>query len=65
MKSNEPFGLPSGTVRAILAIAIVLTICFLAIMSEVNITADMLKDFGLIALTFYFATKKAKEESKQ
>lgn len=56
MNPNEAFGLPKGTVRAILAIIVVSAFIFVGIATG---AVTDLKEAALVALTGYFITKAA------
>ena len=53
-----PAGVPAGSVRSYIIIALVFSVCYLAIRS-LPIPSDM-KDFTMLALGYYFASREAR-----
>ena len=57
MNQNEPLGLPKGSVRAILAIIMILTICILVSLQLV--VSDVMWGLAGTIIGFYFGQKIA------
>jgi len=57
---NQPLWLPSGSVRAILALLIIIPIMFISLRSDVKLTGDQVMGFASLVLTAYFVAKASK-----
>lgn len=57
MDKTQPLWLPQGSVQALLAIALTLTFCYLAITGV--IAPEAVKEIVLVVLSFYFIVKAA------
>ena len=56
MNPNEPLGLPRGSVRAILALMVVGTMCALSIVGRLDVA--ILAGLGGMALNAYFEQRR-------
>jgi hypothetical protein len=55
--NEEALGLPTGSVRAILALLIIAPVTFLALKSGVTLTGDQIVGLASLILTAYFVQK--------
>ena len=56
MNKNQPLWMPSGSVRAILALMLVIVTCYLAVSSQ--ITGEAFLTIASAVVAFYFGTKQ-------
>lgn len=56
-KSNEPLGLPHGSVRALMTICLLLTVCVLCVMRQP--VPDILQQAFLVSLGLYYGGRAA------
>ena len=58
-RRNQPLGLPKGSVRAIIALVVIATACYLTLTAAANIP-DWLNTVVSAIVGFYFGQKVAK-----
>jgi hypothetical protein len=57
INKNQPLGLPTGSVRAILALLVVAPIAVLALKSGITLSGDQFVGLASLVLLAYFANK--------
>jgi hypothetical protein len=60
MNPNQPLWLPKGSVRAILALALVIPVTALALTSGIKLNGDQFVGLVTLILTAYFVDKAAR-----